>query len=71
MDRAVVEQQFVLDLALLQHQQKTVTGLSTLSRDDCAECGNTISDARRLALPGVTLCVTCKQVEELKEKVGL
>ena len=27
----------------------------------CAECGEPISEARRAALPGVTLCVTCQE----------
>lgn len=27
----------------------------------CAECGEEIPDARRKALPGVRLCITCQQ----------
>lgn len=31
------------------------------SASECAECGGTIPDARRLALPGVQLCVACQE----------
>lgn len=30
----------------------------------CEECGNTIPAARRGAVPGVRLCVSCQQAEE-------
>lgn len=28
--------------------------------EDCLECGETIPEARRLALPGATTCVACQ-----------
>ncbi|MET0280402.1 MAG: DksA/TraR family C4-type zinc finger protein [Steroidobacteraceae bacterium] len=28
----------------------------------CAECGSAIAEARRLALPGVRLCLSCQEV---------
>lgn len=31
---------------------------------ECEECGNTIPEARRLALPGVQLCVECQAAAE-------
>ena len=31
------------------------------SLHDCAECGEPIAEARRAALPGVTLCIDCQQ----------
>jgi len=34
----------------------------------CEACGNEIPAARRLALPGVTLCIECKNAEELEQK---
>jgi phage/conjugal plasmid C-4 type zinc finger TraR family protein len=37
------------------------------SRKDCAECGATIAEARRKAIPGVRLCVAC-QVERDAEQ---
>lgn len=32
----------------------------------CLTCGEEIPEQRRRALPGVSLCVTCKQFSELK-----
>lgn len=32
----------------------------------CLTCGEEIPEQRRRALPGVSLCVTCKQISELK-----
>ena len=29
---------------------------------DCDECGNTIPEARRKALPGVRLCISCQEI---------
>ena len=40
------------------------------SLENCAECGNTIPSARREAIPGVRLCVTC-QAQHDKETVNL
>ncbi|WP_445399950.1 TraR/DksA family transcriptional regulator [Zobellella sp. An-6] len=34
------------------------------SRADCLECGDVIPEARRAALPGVTLCVHCQTLME-------
>jgi phage/conjugal plasmid C-4 type zinc finger TraR family protein len=31
------------------------------SRAECAECGTTIPEARRRAVPGVKLCIVCQQ----------
>ena len=30
------------------------------SRPNCAECGNSIPEARRKAVPGVRLCIVCQ-----------
>jgi phage/conjugal plasmid C-4 type zinc finger TraR family protein len=38
------------------------------SRRDCEECGEPIPEARRKALPGVRLCVTCQQELDEAEK---
>ena len=32
----------------------------------CLSCGGEIPEARRRVLPGVDLCVTCKEISELK-----
>jgi len=34
------------------------------SLSECAECGEEIPEARREAVPGVSLCVTCQGVAE-------
>lgn len=34
------------------------------SREDCAECGQPIPEARRRAVPGVQLCVACQTKTE-------
>jgi len=33
----------------------------------CAECGAAIGDARRQALPGVRLCLTCQQAADARQ----
>ena len=38
------------------------------SRFTCEECDAPIPEARRIAILGVELCVTCKEVAELKGK---
>lgn len=38
------------------------------SRRECEECGDTIPEARRQAIPGVRLCVSCQH--ELDAKVS-
>ena len=40
------------------------------SLESCAECGNAIPEARRVAIPGVRLCIAC-QKEHDKETVNL
>lgn len=34
----------------------------------CEACASPIPEARRIAIPGVALCVTCQQIAELKSK---
>jgi phage/conjugal plasmid C-4 type zinc finger TraR family protein len=34
------------------------------SAEECEECGDEIPLARRLAIPGVRLCVFCKERQE-------
>lgn len=38
------------------------------SRFICELCDDPIPEARRVAVPGVELCVTCQQIIELKSK---
>jgi len=34
----------------------------------CAECGNAIPEPRRLAVPGVRLCVACQAKHDTEQK---
>jgi phage/conjugal plasmid C-4 type zinc finger TraR family protein len=34
------------------------------SLETCASCGASIPEARRLAIPGVRLCVACQEAED-------
>ncbi|OXS14005.1 hypothetical protein CGX12_16625 [Zobellella denitrificans] len=38
------------------------------SRADCLECGESIPEARRVALPGVALCVDCQELLEKRQR---
>ncbi|MCB1357528.1 MAG: DksA/TraR family C4-type zinc finger protein [Maritimibacter sp.] len=37
------------------------SGPQGASAEDCVECGEPIPEARRIALPGVKLCIDCQQ----------
>ena len=39
-------------------------------REDCAECGARIPDARREAMPGVRLCLACQQANDVQAPVA-
>jgi len=34
----------------------------------CADCGDEIPEARRLAVPGTTRCVVCQHLSERRER---
>lgn len=38
------------------------------SLTECAECGDEIPEARRLAIKGCTMCVHCQQLEERRAR---
>ncbi len=38
--------------------------------EDCVECGETIPEARRRALPGVTTCVNCQTGRDRRIVIG-
>ena len=42
--------------------------ISAPSRFVCEDCDAPIPEARRMAIYGVALCVTCQQIAELKGK---
>ena len=37
---------------------------------DCEECGKTIPQARRVAVPGVRLCIECQSEQDKKAKIS-
>ncbi|HLU13416.1 MAG TPA: DksA/TraR family C4-type zinc finger protein [Arenimonas sp.] len=39
-------------------------------RRDCEECGETIPEARRKALPGVRLCLSCQEARDAEQRAS-
>ena len=58
-DEAVQEQiDATIDDAVAHARSRMKSGESAT---ECRECGDSIPEARRKAVPGVRLCVTCQQ----------
>ncbi|WP_416411565.1 TraR/DksA C4-type zinc finger protein [Pantoea sp. App145] len=55
-----VQEELARNLAIATHRP---TGVCEFF---CQSCGEEIPEKRRRALPGVELCVTCKEISELK-----
>ncbi|EOD3491684.1 TraR/DksA family transcriptional regulator [Cronobacter malonaticus] len=51
-----------------RHIKKARSRQAAPSRFLCESCSGPIPEARRAALPGVELCVTCQEITELKGK---
>lgn len=62
LDVASNVQQMEVSLALANHKPM----YSGVSAEFCETCDADIPQARRLALPGVNLCVGCAEVKERK-----
>ncbi|MNN46653.1 hypothetical protein D3C81_1610420 [compost metagenome] len=43
---------------------------SAVSATHCIECDEALSDERRKAYPGCTMCVSCQSEMELRKKIG-
>lgn len=43
---------------------------NAVSATECEECGEKLSDARRKAYPGCTMCVSCLEEIEFRKKQG-
>lgn len=56
-DREMADREF----ALAARRAARPVGHST---SHCLECGETIPEGRREAVPGVTLCVECQTIQE-------
>jgi phage/conjugal plasmid C-4 type zinc finger TraR family protein len=50
--------------AVAEVQRKLATQRARPSLEFCEDCGEDIPKARQLAIPGVTLCVYCKEKSE-------
>lgn len=64
-----------MDLAQQREQEDRERHISNARRHRpelsgfiCEECDEPIPEARRRALPGVQICVTCQEILELKNK---
>ena len=51
-----------------RHIDSARSRITAPSRFICEECDAPIPEARRIAILGVELCVTCQQITELKSK---
>lgn len=62
-DRANDHMQMMLDCSLAK-----INRIDGISEPFCLECDGEIPERRRVALPGVTLCVGCQQIKEARER---
>lgn len=76
-DRAAQEEEFSLELRARDRERKLIKKIeSTLERlegDDygyCDACGDEIGIRRLEARPTASLCIDCKELEEIREKQG-
>ena len=50
--------------AVAEHRRKLAEQAKNPSLEECEECGEEIPEARRKLIPGVKLCIYCKEIEE-------
>lgn len=74
-DRASQESDMALELRNRDRERKLIKKIDeTIAKIDandygyCDSCGNEIGLRRLLARPTATLCIDCKQLEELRER---
>lgn len=60
-DEAVNDQIETSIAEALARRRAQAAARAAESLHDCADCGEPIPEARRTAIPGVTLCVACQQ----------
>lgn len=63
-DKGLHAEQFDTDLALLKHRQAHAMAAGAVSAEWCEDCGAEIPEARRVALPGVRVCIDCAREAE-------
>lgn len=55
---------FEAEAAVRKHRMAQEQERSRPSALECVECGDSISEARRKAVPGVQFCIYCKERSE-------
>lgn len=68
-DKGLHAEQFDTDLALLKHRQTHAIDANAVSAEWCEDCGIEMPEARRLAVPGVQVCIDCAREAEKKERM--
>ncbi len=63
-DEAVNDQIETSIAEALARRRAQASARAAESLRECADCGDDIPEARRQALPGVTLCVSCQQARD-------
>ncbi|WP_410674480.1 TraR/DksA family transcriptional regulator [Citrobacter braakii] len=63
-DQASALEEMMRDHAIQAHRLNH----SAVSATHCEECDEQLSDERRKAYPGCTMCVACLQIVELRNK---
>lgn len=62
---SITERQAEILESQINAARKVVTGVSAMF---CIDCDRPIHEMRRMALPGVDTCVTCKELQELRNQ---
>lgn len=65
-DEANALEQHIIDIGI----SKLRINRNAVSATHCEECGIEIPEARRISVPGCTMCIDCKEIAERKSKVG-
>ncbi|KEA52747.1 MULTISPECIES: TraR/DksA family transcriptional regulator [Mangrovibacter] len=65
-DEANARAEFTITMAIANAR----INRNAVSATHCVECGELIPEARRIAVPGCTMCADCKEIAERKSKVG-
>lgn len=65
-DEANALEQHIIDIGV----KNARINHSAVSATHCEECGIEIPEARRIAVPGCTMCIDCMEISERKSKVG-
>lgn len=63
-DQASALEEMMREQAIAAHR----INHSAVSATHCEECGDQLSDGRRKAYPGCTMCVECQGEQELRNK---